>query len=250
MSNGNCPICSSTSHLTKSMDDYSIHKCTRCLVEYANPMPTEKELSELYSGYRYYSGYDRDMIEFTVMKNAEKNIQYLEKFGLSNETRLLDFGCGENLFVRQGNSPNWFGHDYPHGKIPSGKFDFITLWGVLEHLAQPISILSGLVDRLEKGGRIVITTVSIETDIPYRYRVPIHLFFWTGAAIRELFNQCGLEIEEMENYFMLQNPQFYLDRVLDRGQVPKKIKKLIYIDAKEEVLVPTNEIFIVGKKMK
>jgi hypothetical protein len=47
---------------------------------------------------------------------------------------------------------------------------------------------------------------------------------------------------------MLQNPQFYLDRVLDRGQVPAEIKKRIHIDTQEEILVPTNEILIIGRK--
>ncbi len=243
-----CHICSGPSHRIKSVDNYSIHKCAHCLVEYAHPMPTEEELAELYSGYRYYSDYDPEMIDQTVIKNAKKNIEYLKNFGLSKEKRLLDFGCGENLFVKQGESPNWFGHDYPHGKIPTGKFDFITLWGVLEHLSQPKPILSKLVDRLKDGGRIAITTVSIETGIPYRHRVPIHLFFWTRAAVSTLFDLCGLEVEEMKNYFMLQNPEFYIDRVLDRGQVPKKIKKLILIDTKEDILVPTNEILIVGRK--
>jgi hypothetical protein len=104
------------------------------------------------------------------------------------------------------------------------------------------------VDRLKDGGRIAITTVSIETGIPYRYRVPIHLFFWTQAAITALFDRCGLKVEEMGNYAMLQNPQFYLDRVLDRGQVPAEIKKRIHIDTQEEILVPTNEILIIGRK--
>jgi hypothetical protein len=48
---------------------------------------------------------------------------------------------------------------------------------------------------------------------------------------------------------MIQNPNFYLDRVLDRGRVPEEFKEKISIDIQEDILVPTNEIFIVGERV-
>jgi len=73
-----------------------------CNLEFAVPMPSDAVLEKLYSDYVYYTEYDREMIRDTVRKNNRKNIEYLSRYGLSKEQKLLDFGCGENLFVMEG----------------------------------------------------------------------------------------------------------------------------------------------------
>lgn len=243
-----CLICSGDSFLIKPLEKTSIFKCISCGLEFANPMPSEEELKEFYTDYRYYSQYDREMITNAVGKNVERNIRHLGKYGLTRESRLLDFGCGDNLFVKQGHSRNGVGYDYPKQNIPEGKFDFITLWGVLEHLSNPMEIVRSLVPKLKDKGKIVMTTVSTETGIPYRYRVPVHLVWWSRKSIKELFVRTGIELKEISNYYTIQNPEFYLDRILDRGMVPDEIKKMISINTKEDILVPTNEILVVGER--
>jgi len=244
----NCLICSKDSLLIKSLEKSSIYKCGSCQFEFAHPMPTKEELQELYTGYRYYSQYNEEMVDTMTMKNADKNIKYLKKYGLTKESRLLDFGCGKDLFVKQGCSKNWIGYNYPIGKMPDGKFDFISLWGVLEHLSDPVGIIKTLNSKLNKNGKIVMTTVGTETGIPYRYRFPVHLVWWSKKSVEKLFSQTQFKTKEISNYYVFQNPDFYLDRVLDRGRVPDELKKIIHTDAKDYIIVPTNEIFIVGEK--
>ncbi len=243
-----CLVCSGESIPIKELEKSSIYKCGSCRLEFASPTPSEKELREFYEGYKYHTEYDERLVDETTSRNAEKDIASLESEGLSRQSRLLDFGCGKNLFVKRGNSPNWFGYDYPSGEIPDGKFDFITLWGVLEHLANPVEVLKGLSARLNRRGKIVMTTVSTETGVPYRHRFPVHLTWWTNNSVERILDIAGFEKPKISPYLMLQNPQFYLDRVLDRGQVPEGIKRLISIDVKDYILVPTNEICVVGEK--
>ena len=246
----NCLICSNKSFLIRNLGKKSIYKCSFCNVEFCYPMPSEKELEEFYKNYKYYSQYDEKTIANVIKKNMSTDAKFLKKYGLTEQSRLLDYGCGENYFVLQGNSKNWIGYDYPKGKIPNGKFDFILLFGVLEHLSNPLKILKDLNSRLNPNGKIIIRTVETETDIPYRYRVPIHLVWWSKKSIEEIFKKSGFRLKEVFNYYMFNDPKIYLDRVLDRGRVSDKIKKKININIKDYIRVPTNEIFIVAQKIK
>lgn len=247
-----CVVCGSDSFPIFKVDSATICKCELCSLEFAAPMPGDAVLEKLYSDYVYYTEYDREMIRDTVRKNNRKNIEYLSRYGLSGKQRLLDFGCGDNLFVTEGGSDNWFGYDYPHNKLGAplnSKFEFITLWGVLEHLPDPMKIVQNLSGLIGEGGKLVMTTVGTETGIPYRYRYPVHLTWWSRRSVEELLVRNGFKVLEISDYFMIQNPKFYLDRVLDRGRVPAEIKEKISININEDVLVPTNEILIIGEKM-
>jgi len=117
----------------------------------------------------------------------------------------------------------------------------------LEHLPRPMKIIQTCLSLWQKGGKLVMTTVGTETGIPYRYRYPVHLTWWSRQSVKELLEKNGFKLLEISDYFMIQNPKFYLDRVLDRGRVPAEIKERISINIAEDILVPTNEILIVGE---
>lgn len=247
-----CVVCGNDSFPISNVEGATICKCKLCNLEFAAPMPSDAVLEKLYSDYVYYTEYDREMIRDTVRKNNRKNIEYLSRYGLSKEQRLLDFGCGDNLFVTEIGSDKWFGYDYPHNELEAplnSKFEFVTLWGVLEHLPNPMKIVQELSQLIGKGGKLVMTTVGTETGIPYRYRYPVHLTWWSKQSVVKLLEKNGFKVLEISDYFMIQNPKFYLDRVLDRGRVPVEIKNKISININEDVLVPTNEILIVGEKV-
>lgn len=247
-----CIVCSANCFQISKVDNAKIFKCKLCSLEFAEPMPADPFLEEFYSNYVYYTEYDRNIIRDTTRKNNRKNIEYLNRYGLSKERRLLDFGCGDNLFVLEGASDNWFGYDYPqagHEELLNSKFDFVTMWGVLEHVPDPMKIVHDLSKLMEKGGKLVMTTVGTETGIPYRYRYPVHLTWWSRQSIKEVLAKNGFNVLKIFDYFMIQNPNFYLDRVLDRGRVPEEFKEKISIDIQEDILVPTNEIFIVGERV-
>jgi len=240
-----CLICSSESFFIKSFKENLIYKCNSCKLEFVDPIPSKKELDNFYLNYS-----NPRAREDISKKNAKKNIEYLKKYGLTKKSKLLDFGCGDNFFIQQGNLENWFGYDkYTQPLMPPEKFDFITLWGVLEHLINPVETLESLIQKLNKNGKIILTTVGTETGINYQYKVPEHITWWNKKSVKELFNKTKLELREISNYFMYQNPKVYLDCVLNAGRVPEKLKKLITLNIEEDIYVLTNEIFIVGEKI-
>lgn len=222
-----------------------IFRCSNCNLEFANPMPTDKELND------YYSNYDYSTLTRIRDANIKKNIEFLKSYGLTKNNSLLDFGSGDNRFVSLGKSQKWIGYNYPVQPIPHGRFDWITLWGVLEHLPNPIKTIKFLSEKkLKKNGKIVITTVLTETlaGVPYRYKCPEHLTWWSRCSLFEALVKGNVLVKYMSDYNMIQDPKEYLKAVLNRAGTPDEIKKLISIRSKEDINVPTNEVLIIGIK--
>ncbi|MDI6735204.1 MAG: class I SAM-dependent methyltransferase [bacterium] len=243
-----CPVCEVQGFRIKDIDRYKIYKCKNCRMEYVEPLPTKKELDN------FYSNYTDIRAEDSILKmNALRNIQALSSHGLTNENKLLDFGCGKNIFVKSGNSPHWWGYDKYAPQGPQmitdyhEKWDFITMWGILEHLSKPKETMKQLITILKEGGKLALTTVTVESTIPYQHKPLEHLMYWTRVSIEKLFELIGLKVKEYIPYWMFQKSDIYLSLVL--RTVPEEIKSNIYHKLPEVVFVPTNEIFVVGEKL-
>ncbi|MBE0544965.1 MAG: class I SAM-dependent methyltransferase [Verrucomicrobia bacterium] len=242
-----CLICGGLSHPLKQIDKYGIFKCLQCALEFTVPMPSAADLRRFYSDYSDFHAPDK-----TVTWNARKNIRRLKAYGLTRKTRLLDYGCGKNVFVAQGNSAAWHGYDaYNEHNSPAllgRSYDFITMWGVLEHLVDPVETVTRLSGMLHSGGLLVLTTVSTETGIPYRHKPPEHVTYWSHAALQSLYQQCGLELMECCPYQMHQYADIYLRCVLNAAKVPSVLQKHMHWKGRNFILVPTNEVLAIGKK--
>jgi 2-polyprenyl-3-methyl-5-hydroxy-6-metoxy-1,4-benzoquinol methylase len=106
--------------------------------------------------------------------------------------RLLDVGAGLGFFVKHvaDHHPDWEAHgseisakavaygtdvlELPHltaGRVqeagyPPAHFDLITLWDVIEHLADPDAMLQCLAGLLKPGGRLFLHTPNIRVQLP------------------------------------------------------------------------------------
>ncbi|MBT3350044.1 MAG: class I SAM-dependent methyltransferase [Nitrospinaceae bacterium] len=122
------------------------------------------------------------------------------------------------------------------GRFPSrpGAFDFISLFEVIEHVADPMAAIRELADALAPGGRMVLSTDNagfllgvhllnplilleriaglylpsllpprnlVKTDLPMGKEYP-HVSF-TSAHIRSLIGEAGLKIIWMKSYYFL-----------------------------------------------
>jgi len=263
----NCPICESESLVLKKgimfappehsdiwkeiSRDYNILKCGDCGLEFCDPMPTDKVLRTLYSK-TYKNPRATDEI---VVLNAKKNIKLLKNYGLSRKSKLMDFGSGaDDCFVKTGNSKNWQGYD-PYLNLTKKEklgenYDFVTLWGVLEHLIDPVKELKNINEMLNGRGKIVITTVfNPFTNIPYNHKPPEHTLYFTEESIKRLFKKTGFKILEYSPYMMWQKPEVYFWCIFNSSRMPEKIRKKVQLNFKGNILVPTNEVFVVGEKV-
>ena len=234
-------------------DNYKIAKSPNCGLEYTTPKPTDAELTSFYSDYADV----RANPEITDL-NATRNLDLLRIYGLNDQSIILDFGCGNGEFVEIAGE-RCFGVELSMGKkkerifnhiseLPIQKYDFITLWGVLEHLNDPVRVLMELKGKLRVGGTIVLTTVDAEGLIPYYYNPPEHLTYWTANAMHYLFENNNFEIKKIQPYEMCQLSEIYLDRLLSR--TPAEYLSFIkssYTKLPRIITIPTNEFLVVAE---
>jgi len=248
-----CPVC--TSHAGQycvSVNEYKIYKCPNCGLEHTHPVPSQLQLQAFYAKYQDI----RAASDVTTM-NARRNLQALEAFGYAQGNTILDFGTGDADFVEVAGE-NCYGIDFKASskmrvfgdlsELPIRSFDFITLWGVLEHLDYPLAILASLKPFLKPGGKVVLTTVDAEGPIPYYYKPIEHLTYWTAPAFTELFDRLGMRVVEHRPYQMMQKSAIYADRLLSRTPPQYREAFLTAVEALPTyVEVPTNEVLVVAQ---
>lgn len=249
-----CPVCTSEagSYNIKA-NEFSIYKCTNCGLEYTYPIPTDEELNDFYSTYQ-----DIRADSIIVRKNAKNNLDKLLNYGFDENSLILDFGCGKGEFVEiVGDNCNGIELGSSSHKrifnnlkdLPFDKFDFITLWGVLEHINSIKDIMRELSKYLKEDGFFIITTVDAEGNIPYYYKPPEHLTYWTKNSLNILAEYLNCTIVEISEYNMQQFSHIYLDRLLSRTPDEYSNRIINSTEALPEIInVPTNELFAVFKK--
>jgi len=89
-------------------------------------------------------------------------------------------------------------NEYAHITTDDRRFDLITLWDVIEHIADPISFLQDAVKYLRTGGVLAIKTPNIncpEADIfgtHYHSLKREHLIYFTDKSLKTITELAGL----------------------------------------------------------
>ena len=146
-------------------------------------------------------------------------------------TRVLDVGCGIGNFLElaSGDGLQATGVDVEpraiaaarargldahlsaelDGALPDGSVDALTLWDVIEHVADPLALVAGLVPKLRPGGVVIVETPDAE--FPARALVRLidsatfgrvkwaellyyleHKTYFTARGLELLFRRAGL----------------------------------------------------------
>jgi 2-polyprenyl-3-methyl-5-hydroxy-6-metoxy-1,4-benzoquinol methylase len=248
-----CIVCGAPpGKYSRSLDGtYSIIKCSDCGLEYTLPIPTEKILKEFYGKYGDIRA-ERAITEL----NSKELLKRLARYGWTKHSKTLDFGTGDGVFCEMAGDST-YGVDFKQSSNPRIKaslgdalftgieWEFITLIGVLEHLQNPLEVMAEISRKLRKGGIVMLTTVNAEGLIPYYYKPPEHLTYWTKQAMQILGDKCGMEIVEYEPYSMTQFGRIYHDRLLSR--TPMQYRALISNNLPDIVTIPTNEVLVLMK---
>ena len=126
------------------------------------------------------------------------------------------------------------------------KWELISIWGVLEHVTDPVMFLSSIKKLLSDGGKIVLTTLFVDSVIPYQFKPPEHTLYFTRRSLESLMEKVGLYVVLSENYVMEQDSDVYMSILL--RTMPNCYKELVCHNLPEFVKVPTNEILLILKK--
>ncbi len=233
----NCPLCSSgkislflkcTDHLL-SREKFDLCKCSECGFVFTREHPDEHSIGKYYESDDYIS-HDDKATGFlnTVYLQArslmlKKKRRIIEKATGLTKGRILDIGCGTGYFAATmkkggwdvtGIEPNLKARDFAArhfaidvispediSELPSGIFDCITMWHVLEHFHDPFSYAAE-VKRLLKPDGIWLCALpncsSFDANHYCKYwaayDVPRHLWHFTPQTFRAFADKTGFQI--------------------------------------------------------
>ena len=231
----NCLLCNSeTSSEIFKIDGFSYHECLKCNSIYTKPHLREYVLDDLYSDGTYQVYQDRLVKKGKEIRKSileERKYSQIKKFMKKKSPILLDIGCGSGTFLDickkngfqvEGVDPspsvkqtvlkdyNINVHQGDFNKIKfSENFDIITMWGVLEHMSDPILTMKNIKKILKKDGMLIFEVPSANCFVskylkkynfsPTRYiESGRHNIFFSIEAIREIAESLKLKVEYIE----------------------------------------------------
>lgn len=218
-----CPSCNNSgvsnriSYLAQnsSFSNLSLLKCTSCGLLFADPMPSDSELSKYYGD--YWKGEVAIVSPSTrryYLAQSISRLRYIQKYvSLDKNTKLLDVGAGPGLVIDALNKEklklSYFAVEPDNvqrnalskksqvlgvykelNNIPKNeKFDLIILSHVLEHVTNPHSFLSDLTELLHPEGILFIEVPN--EDYRYKNIYEPHLLFFDKSSLAQTISQHG-----------------------------------------------------------
>ncbi len=233
-----CPVCQGQ-QLSKKLDvkdlfftkeDFSIWECSDCSVLFTWPQPASDEIGRYYETPAYLShnteqnGLFGKLYGFLRNINIRKKYKIVEKY--ISRGRLLDIGCGSgellNYFAGRGwdtmgIEPNQTARAFAQKKyglkiegereiknLPALSFDVVSMWHVLEHVADVNERMEQVQRLLIKDGIAVIALPNPRSWDAENYQnywaaydVPRHLFHFSQKAFASLVQKHHFQITEI-----------------------------------------------------
>jgi 2-polyprenyl-3-methyl-5-hydroxy-6-metoxy-1,4-benzoquinol methylase len=261
----NCIVCNSnkSSILTRKVrykQDCTIVRCNKCGFVFMNPQPTDKELG-LYYKHKYRLHYGCSVPDKKYKKESKEkaNQRYsLLKNIFFKKGALLEVGCGDGEFLKkcesffnsvEGVEPGetFLNHCrekqnlkmYDNLKnISSKKYDYIVLFHVLEHVKDPLLMLSNLSKLLNEKGKIIIEvpneknfwlhTPWAKESFLYEFFQPAHLWYFDNISIRKLIRKSKkFHVNKIFSYSYELPFKSYLLKIISRN-IYKTLCNLFY----------------------
>lgn len=226
-----CYLCRQTDFRVRPgavRDDASLQilECSRC------GLVTLSSLDHIKAGHYENSGMhaaevSEDSMESWLRETEHDDQRRFDSLkALMVNRRVLDFGCGAAGFVRKasalaasvaGVEPERRVRDYWGDAIrlyadldeAVAPFDLITAFHVVEHLADPRSVLANLAGRLSAGGRMVVEVPSADDALLTLYKSDAfqrftywsqHLFLFNAETMSVLAQQVGLRVVSIQQH--------------------------------------------------
>jgi SAM-dependent methyltransferase len=236
-----CPVCSGERFLPLAVGfDYELLTCSNpwrfvrcpgCGHAWLHPRPRASELGVIYPPHYYAYNYETQINPVAV--RAKEPLDRLKLRGilktLARPPRAcLDVGCGVGgylrLLERRGVSrESLFGLELDRSVVarlraegysvfaerveeatdlPEGRFDLVTMFHVIEHVADPGRVAGRVARWLAPGGVFAVETPNLES-LDARlfrarywggYHIPRHWHLFTPASLGRLLTDQGLEV--------------------------------------------------------
>jgi 2-polyprenyl-3-methyl-5-hydroxy-6-metoxy-1,4-benzoquinol methylase len=194
--------------------------CNHCGHVYANPRWSEDELVKAYTAVE-------DQIYVTERIGREltfrQHLAEMERHvGLANGRSLLDVGAYIGVFVEVAQQNGWNAsgvepstwaaaeaqrrglnviqgtQDAP--ALQGQQFDVLTMWDVIEHVAEPLAEVQKAYQLLKPGGWLVVHTMDIDSLVArlmgsrWPWLMDMHLHYFSQQSMAYMLQKAGFEV--------------------------------------------------------
>jgi len=223
-----CAICGAPSRALGIRNGHPIYKCGACGTYFVWPMPASGDNLKIYSE-DYFSGaaggfgyadYDRD--KQVMVPTFEKYLDIIERF-LPSKGTLVDIGAATGFFLKLAVNRGWTGVGiepsahasvlaraknldvrtgvFDGDSLDAGSVDAVTLWDVIEHVPDPLSLLNAVHSALRTGGVVAINTPDsgslLARALGSKWHLvvpPEHLILFNKTSLRHALGEDRFEI--------------------------------------------------------
>ena len=215
-----CPLCGTSSHTNESCSwTCTLFRCSKCGLVHTWPLAESQSLYE--EAYTENGGYNSYLHLAKEANQGEQQLMWAMRCFLKSATvtgTLLDVGCSVGSFMQAAQQRGWLvagveisakagniaitltGAPVHVGTITdfsvASKFDVLTAWEVLEHIAKPLEFMQSVTALLKNGGTLAISVPNWESPWMQRSLLAEHwppTTLHTGAEI--LSTACSMRLD-------------------------------------------------------
>jgi len=223
-----CELCGGTAFRPLTINDaLRVVRCCVCALVFVNPRPSTAALRQYY-GAKDLMQHDAWSAYFQHSSDQlrdlwQERLRDLHRWKPGSGLRLLDVGSGYGDFLYHASSSGWdvlgfefapavaevckqkYGIPVQVGQLSeiglqAASFDAITMWHVLEHLPQPVSVLQRTLQLLAPGGLLALEVPNLNFLVRKSYRYPLsatlHLYHFTPATLTSMVRKVGFKVLE------------------------------------------------------